>query len=420
MIVLMGKYIQVTFYSLMLYISLLVFAKTAIATVVKVHGKVTKLDQVQLIDKSVLSSGPNRKLILNNFKTGRPGLVTLLKGKTPIIMADQRAPLEGHYNLETSEFHGKTETFIPKTTGQFVAETGQYIPPKGLVLDAKKGFIISDRKSKGEKKRVLLTLRSDLNKVIAQDIILADPEKDKKNTMISARVLSNRERFTKNMVSFTIRPYAETIDYTDSTNGSFQLEGSGGKAFEIDWEHNSTNRLQLATGFIAKMIDYKEDPKLIANSLDFPSDNLFSFYGGLKYYLGTRINLKSRVIFDQGHYVNFRTVNNALDPQLSRITVSKVTFGGELEAIRSNSGKYSLDISAEVMSNMLKNAGNLEISRGFGYDVDISMKYWPEVYWWLKLGFNTESMSNDFTGTNYTATHTVSSSGFLISTGYAF
>jgi hypothetical protein len=368
----------------------------------------------------------------------------VLKEKSPVNLAPQKAPLEGYFNPktkefapkaggyldfstglyvppeETAEYHGKSGTYIPSKTGSFDAETGQYIPPKGLVLDSTKGFIISDRKSKGEKKKVLLALRSDLNKVIAQDIILADPEKDKKNTMISARVLSNRERFTKNMVSFTIRPYAETIDYTDSTNGSFELESSGGKAFEIDWEHNSTNRLQLATGFIAKMIDYKQDPKLIANSLDFPSDNLFSFYGGLKYYLGTRINLKSRLIFDQGHYVNFRTLNNALDPQLSRITVSKVTFGGELEAIRSNSGKYSLDISAEVMSNMLKTAGNLEISRGFGYDVDISIKYWPEVYWWLKLGFNTESMSNDFSGINYTATHTVSSSGFLISTGYAF
>ncbi len=368
----------------------------------------------------------------------------VIKDKTPIIMAPQSAPLEGYYNPttgefapksggyvdfstglyvppeESAEFHGKTGTFIPNKTGQFDAETGQYIPPKGLVLDAKKGFIISDNKSKGEKKRVLLALRSDLNKVIAQDIILTDPKKDQKNTIISARVLSNRERYTKNMVSFSIRPYSETIDYTDSTNGTFQLEGSGGKAFEIDWEHNSTNRLQLTTGFIAKMIDYKDEPKLTTYDLEFPSDNLFSFYGGLKYYLGSRTNLKSRLIFDQGHYVNFRKVNNVTDPQLSRVTVTKVTIGGELEAIRAQSGKYSLDVGFELISNMLKNAGNLEISRGFGYDFDVSVRYWAEVYWWMKAGFNMESMSNDFTGDGYTATHKVSSAGFLLSTGYAF
>jgi len=641
----MAKYLQVLFYSTVLSLPLPAFTKTAIATVVKVHGKVTKLVQgqmnarnvkngdqlyketslftkdssfvqVQFNDKSLLSLGPNGKLILNNFKTGKPGLVTLLKGnlrskieknrslekkknkfyvrtrsaamgvrgtefqtvynhdnkitslltyngevamtkydldepldkaqkpiyrrevvrrngrvevkrvklrakrgpstteehmefaletneavvvkkgqysgvvhslqrtslpvkinpvqyralyqnqefkdkylkkdlfvakgddllkdKTPVSMAPQKAPKEGFFNPdtgefapksggyvdfgtglyvppgETAEYHGKTGTFIPKGTGNFDGETGQYIPPKGLVLDAKKGFIISDRKSKGEKKQVLLALRSDLNKVIAQDIILLDPEKDKKNVMISARTLSNRERFTKNLVSFTVRPYAETIEYTDATNGSFQLESSGGKSFEIDWEHNSTNRLQLTTGFNAKVINYKEDPKLIANSLDFPSDNLFSFYGGLKYYLGSRTNLKSRIIFDQGHYVNFRKVNNVLDPQLSRITVSKVTFGGDIELIRANSGKFSLDVGFEVMSNMLKSAGTLEISRGFGYDVDVSLRYWVEVYWWLKAGFNTESMSNDFSGDGYTATHSVSSSGFLLSTGYAF
>jgi hypothetical protein len=368
----------------------------------------------------------------------------LLKDKTPVVMAPQDAPLEGYFNPTTGEFapkaggfvdfstglyvppeesaeyHNRTKTFIPNQTGRFDSETGQYIPPKGLVLDAKKGFIISDTNTKGEKKQILLALRSDLNKVIAQDIILTDPEKDQKNVMVSARVLSNRERFTKNMVSFSIRPYTETIDYTDSTNGTFQLQSSGGKSFELDWEHNSSNRFQLTTGFIAKMIDYKDDPKMTTYDLDFPSDNLFSFYGGLKYYLGSRINLKSRVVFDQGHYVNFRKVNNVTDPQLSRITVTKLTFGGELEAIRTNSGKYSLDLGFELVSNMLKNAGNLEISRGFGYDVDISMRYWLEVYWWMKAGFNMESMSNDFTGLNYTATHSTSSSGFLLSTGYAF
>ena len=197
-------------------------------------------------------------------------------------------------------------------------------------------FSNSDENFFDDNTRVLLALRSDLNRKIGQDIILADPVKDKEMIVINERVLSNRERFTKNIVSFTVRPFVETIDYTDSTNGSFELEGSGGKAIEIDWEHNSTNRLQLTTGFIAKIISYKEDPKLIANSLDFPSDNLFSFYGGLKYYLGTRLNFKSRIIFDQGHYVNFRTVNNALDPQLSRITVSKVTLGGEFEAIKAS------------------------------------------------------------------------------------
>ena len=35
---------------------------------------------------------------------------------------------------------------------------------------------------------------------------------------------------------------------------------------------------------------------------------------------------------------------------------------------------------------MLKNAGNLEISRGFGYDVDISMRYWRTSIGGLSLG----------------------------------
>lgn len=370
---------------------------------------------------------------------------SITKDKNPIVMAPQDAPEEGFFDPKTGEFapksgglvdfstalyippgeaaeyHGKTGTFIPSKVGNFDAETGQYIPPKGLVLDSKKGFIISDRKVRGEKKQILLAMRSDLNKVIAQDIILTDPKKDKKNALVSARVLSNRERFTKNLVAITLRPYAETIDYTaDSVNGAFSLESSGGKALSIDWEHNSTNRIQLTTGFIAKMIDYKDDPDMTSNNLEFPSDNLFSFSGGLKYYLSSRLNLKSKITFDQGHYVNFRKVNTVTTPQLSRVTLTKMHFGFDLEAIRAKSGKFSLDLGVEGISNMQKDYGNLSFSRGFGYLLDISMKYWAESYWWMKAGFVMESMSHDLEGEAYTASHQVSSSGFLLSTGYAF
>ena len=85
-----------------------------------------------------------------------------------LAQADQNAPLEGVNNLKTGDYAPRSGGFLDLETGLYVApgkksqfnknlgvyedknignlspKTGEYIPPKGLKLDAQKGFVPDD------------------------------------------------------------------------------------------------------------------------------------------------------------------------------------------------------------------------------------------------------------------------------------
>ena len=86
-----------------------------------------------------------------------------------ISQADQKAPLEGITKAKTGDFAPRSGGFLDLETGLYVApgkksqlnkklgvyedksigslssKTGKYIPPKGLKLDAEKGFVPAEK-----------------------------------------------------------------------------------------------------------------------------------------------------------------------------------------------------------------------------------------------------------------------------------
>ena len=265
-------------------------------------------------------------------------------------------------------------------------------------------------------------MRNDLEKKISENLLLKSVEKDKFiSNYKGSRVMSNREHFTRNLVSVSYRPYAQTINYTnDPINGNFDLSASSGMAATIEWSHNSFNRIQLLTGIDLSLMDYKEDSSLKANNLAFLSDKLFGFYAGLRYFMSDRWNIYTKFSLSQTHYVNFRKINNVSSPVLSRFTVPKIYLGIEAMLLRSENWKFALDTRALALTNLTKSLGTLEVSQGFGFYADLAIKYWMTNKNWFRLSFSMESLSTKLTGEGYTATQASSTPGIGAELGMRF
>lgn len=261
-------------------------------------------------------------------------------------------------------------------------------------------------------------MRNDLEKKVSENLLLKTPERDQfMDTYEGTRVMSPREHFTRNLVSISYRPYAQTINYTeDATNGNFDLSASAGLSATIEWSHNSFNRIQLLTGVDLSLIDYKDDTTLSSKGLAFLSDKLFGFYAGVRYYLSERINLYTKFSLSQTHYVNFKSTQ----PELSRFTVPKYYLGVEALLYRSSNWKFAIDSRALALTNMTKSLGELEVSQGFGYYADLAMKYWVTSGSWMRISFIMESLSTEVKGTNYTGKQASSTPGLGAEFGLRF
>ena len=104
-------------------------------------------------------------LLYKNDELKKPEELKDISKKDYITQADQKAPLEGVSSQKTGDFAPRSGGFLDLETGLYVApgkksqlnkklgvyedksigslssKTGKYIPPKGLKLDAEKGFV---------------------------------------------------------------------------------------------------------------------------------------------------------------------------------------------------------------------------------------------------------------------------------------
>lgn len=265
-------------------------------------------------------------------------------------------------------------------------------------------------------------MRSDLEKSISENLILKSSEKDELKTNYKAsRIYSNREHFTKNLVSVLIKPQAQTLNYTDDlVNGNFDLTANSGYAATIEWSHNSFNKLQLITGIELSLMDYKDNTILASNNISFLSEKLFGLYAGARYFLNDRWSFYGKFTLAQTHYVNFRQVNSASSPVLSRFTVPKIYLGFESMIYQSKNWKFNVDSRILALTNLSKKLANFEVSQGFGFYADLAFRYWPSSNIWMRTSFYMESLTTDVSGVGYSASQGSNTPGFGFEIGMRF
>jgi hypothetical protein len=263
------------------------------------------------------------------------------------------------------------------------------------------------------------SMRSDLEKNISEKLILKSPERDFKSTNhISTRLHSNREHFTKNLVSILVRPQTQTLSYTEDTlNGNFDLTANSSLSTTIEWSHNSYNKVQLITGVDISLMDYQDNATLLSKNMAFLSENLFGFYAGIRYFLSNRWNLYTKFSLSQSHYINFRKVNSVSSPVLSRFTVPKVYLGAEGMLYQSENWKFNINSRMLALTNLSKSLSNFEVSQGFGFFADIATKFWISNRIWTRASVYMESLETEVSGDGYTARQGSSTPGVAFELG---
>jgi hypothetical protein len=265
------------------------------------------------------------------------------------------------------------------------------------------------------------SMRSDLEKNVYQSekMILKSLKRDQSEIDYSAsRVHSNREHFTKNLISVLVTPQSQTINYTDDAiNGNFDLTANSGLAATIEWSHHSYNKLQLITGIDIGLMDYKDNTTLTNKNIAFLSEKLFGFYAGLRYFLSDNWNLYTKFSLSQSHYINFRTIDSVSSPVLSRFTVPKFYLGAEGMLYQSDNWKFSVDSRILALTNLSKKLASFEVTQGFGFYADVAFKYWISSKFWMRGSLYMESLTTEVTGDGYTAKQGSSTPGVAIELG---
>jgi hypothetical protein len=195
----------------------------------------------------------------------------------------------------TAELDKKTGTFESKQIGKVNKITGDYIPPSGIKIDAKKGFVIDEKKSvkiasAADKEKLKKTLAS-LNNDIKKQIVVNKVENKPSISQTSKWLPKNH------IISFTLRPYSEVQTVTNKSSKS-EAEFYTEKASLVtlnwvqEWNEKWSTRVRIGSN------DYKIDESNV-QILEFPdsaNDNDDNIYFSLG--LGYKYSEKITFLFD--------------------------------------------------------------------------------------------------------------------------
>lgn len=315
--------------------------------------------------------------------------------KTTLKTADQKAPVEGFFNEKTGDFAPKAGGFIDLNTGLYVApgndavldkekgvyvskksgdidsDTGQYVAPKGLILDAKKGFVLE---SEADKKPELLALREDLNKTIAKDIVVLNEEE-------SSVAFNINEKFIRDRVSLSLWNINQNIKLNANREGNpfREMDSKRSARFGFEWSMSSNNRFSPIIGFDYGVVNFDD------SGVNQISKKTIGLSFGTQFALSKKVNLFAKMGIHQEHYVD---QTSTFSYQFQKITLTRFTLGANAEFWRGK--KWSLDGSAAGLFTFRKKLNNLIVRNGTGLILEALPKYELKDHQWLGLGLHVE------------------------------
>lgn len=318
-----------------------------------------------------------------NLKSG----LDVKNPKLEITAAPQVAPVDGLFNAKSGDFAPRAGGFIDQQTGLYIApdasaqfddkngvysaqktgnfdaDTGDYFAPKGLILDAKRGFILEKN---ADVKPELLVLREDMNKSIARDTVVGDLEGE---VMLAAKTL--REKFIRDRLIFSLKSGTQKLDLTVDNGASTKRDSQADGAFDMSilWQMASSNRFSPLLGLTYARVGYGN----LSGSGDLQdSKSLFSMTTGLKYALTNRIDLVTMLMLNQAHYAN-QLSSSPNTYQFKNIVMSRLNLGVEALLIRSN--RFSL--MGQLLGNMAfrKRYNNQVVSEVSGFNLKLTPQY---------------------------------------------
>lgn len=336
--------------------------------------------------------------------------------KPTLKVANQVAPAEGLYNEKTGDFAPRSGGYIDLNTGLYIApssdstldsktgvftsnkigdidaETGQYVAPKGLILDAKKGFIIagSETESEESKKPELLALRQDMNQSIARDIVGLGEEKEK---VVQFNI---KEKFIRDHLTFGLWTMSQKMEANknSTTAPSLDLQSTNGAVrFQFEWQMATNNRFSPLVGIDYSIINFKNTQD---KGVSPTSEKLLTLSYGVQYAFNPYMNFYTKFGLHQEHYLDQTASGSSNTYTLKKVVVSRLTAGALLEFWRNN--KWSMDGSLAGLLTFKKSINNLTINQGSGLILEVLPKYKIADKKWWALGLKFEHQLQQIDG----------------------
>lgn len=347
----------------------------------------------------------------------KPSLATAAPTKSDLAIAPQNAPKEGFYDAKTGDFAPRAGGVIDLNTGLYIApeknssidaqtglykieksgdvdsETGQYIAPKGLILDAKKGFVVESEKEKAPE---LLALKDDLNQSIARDIVVGDLEGE-----VAINQIKLDEKFIRNTLTFSFLNGTEDIGINDEKPSSPQVRNNDKRAMEfgLKWQFASASRFTSFVGLSYRRVAYGS---LLAQGDEQDSKSLFNMSLGGKYALTNRLNLISSLRLNQGHYL-LQTGSTAPETfSYKRIVITNIALGAEYLIYTKN--RFSLNSELHAVMSLRKRFNTAVILPDYGLEAKLMPQYALTTKQSIGLGAyykSEENQINNTFGSNY-------------------
>jgi hypothetical protein len=369
----------------------------------------------------------------------------IAKEAEQVKFAEQSAPIEGFFDADKKEMAAKAGGFIDLETGLYIppragseldnknqvyktagigtidAQTGQYVPPKGLELDPKIGFVVSEV-TEEKKQEELIAKASELNSNTRTSIMITtqrEAEKLSQDLEIEAPptvLLSEKEQLQKDQVSLRVGSGDQSVDYMDSTRGSSErLNYTGNSQIEVEWRQAAIQKFQPSLGFAYKRARAAGDESNLAfKNLNSKSTNTFNLSFGYRFILKNRLNLYNALAFDQERFF----ASTASETNEVKVTTTKFMLG--LEWMMLQSSKTSTWVKLIPHYNFSKKAGNFTAESGYGFHLGLDFWYWLKDTWRLEAGLFLKRDYQDVSHNAFEASSERSINGFSIGFGKLF
>ncbi|EQC48465.1 sigma factor regulatory protein, FecR/PupR family [Bacteriovorax sp. BSW11_IV] len=353
-----------------------------------------------------------------------------------IDQAPQKAPAEGFYDEKTGKLAPKAGGLIDLETGVYVPPTkeaafdpknkvyiadnlgsidknsGDFIAPAGLKLDAVKGFV--PEKSGLKNQETLVALSGDLNE--QTNLKIWRPTEDRKELVVAKdNYLSSREEFSKGQLLVSYLTGGQKLKGTKSNKfNDTEKDTQSYSGFNIQYAHSSDGNWQLINELGYRSLDFG----IVGNGFAQNSKGLFTIGIGLRKYFNEKWNFVSRLSLEQEFFYNVKTENSVDTFSLKKITLFKWRNYFEGHLVRWQ--RFSITGMGGLLLIPTKETGDVETSMAFGLNLGVGLKYWPSPKHFLKLDMTTENFSGDVKSESFSSNQEHSSGVLALRYGRLF
>lgn len=320
-----------------------------------------------------------------------------------LFVTKQTAPVEGYFNEATDEFAPKSLGFIDSKTALYIApiydvnnmgsidaDTGQYVVPKGFILDSSNGFVLVDDGDKNtQKDQAFLILKKNLNKNIARGSVLVA-------TSVEAElVFKIDDKFISDRISVSFFNLNQNVIANETSTADPYLKLASSNAFRlaIEWSMASNGRFSPLLGLEYAVVNYSDKE---SKGVGLDSRNLLGLTYGFQFALSKIFNVYSKLGFIQDHYLDQLQVVTNNTYHLQKIIITRLTIGASAEFWQKN--KFSLDVNVNTFYTFHKRMNNIVVNHGNGYQIEILPKFLLTEKRWIGLGMRKESQGQKTSG----------------------